>query len=220
MEFNDYVFGDAMELMKEIPDNSVDLVFTSMPDLSQTPYDKTPQGIADYQAFQAVAVTEITRMVKPNGFVAICQTDRRVNGGVLSNHMHYAKCLEQRGLKYKDHKIVVRNEVGKKDLYHFTFQHMMLFSQKGGFKRAGEFIKDIIVDKQMMVGNQSVWSQDFCKMVIEALTKEGEFVVDPFAGVGPVLYAAKSLNRQYWGAELEEKFYNRDFEWFQNQLPV
>ncbi len=31
---NEYVFGDAMQAMGEIPDNVADLVFTSMPDLS------------------------------------------------------------------------------------------------------------------------------------------------------------------------------------------
>ena len=217
---NEYVYGDAMKLMVDLPANCADLVFTSMPDLSQTPYGKSEQGIADYRAFQMAAIYEITKIVKPEGFVVICQTDRKVNAKILSNHMWYSKCLEDRGLHLKDYKIVVRNEVGKKDLYHFTFQHMICFTQKGKFQRRGEFIKDIIIDKQRMVGNQSVWAQDFCELVIENLTNENDVVVDPFAGVAPVLYAAKNLDRQYWGAEIAEEFYNKDFTWFQNQLPV
>jgi len=220
MKMNEYIFGDAMQAMGEIPDNVADLVFTSMPDLSQTPNDKSENGIKEYRKFQSSAIDEMARIVKPDGFVVICQTDRKVNGRVLSNHMWYSRCLEDNGLHLKDYKIVIRNEIGKKDLYHFTFQHMICYTAQGKFKRKGDFIRDIIIDKQKMIGNQSVWSQDFCELVIENLTDTGDLVVDPFAGVAPVLYAAKNLDRNYWGAEIAEEFYNKDFEWFQSTLPV
>ena len=40
---------------------------------------------------------------------------------------------------------------------------------------------------------------------IERLTKEGELVVDPFCGSGTTAYAAMSLRRQWWTADIEEK---------------
>jgi len=217
---NEYIRGDAFDYLPEMPDKSVDLVFTSCPDLSQTEFDKTSDGISSYREFQKKATKEFSRIVKRDGFVVICQTDRRANGSILSNHMWYAKCLEENGMVLKDYKIVVRNEVGKRDMYYFTFQHMLVYTYKGTITRKGDWLRDMYVDKQSKILNQSVWSHDFCDYVISNLTKIGDLVVDPFAGVGPVLYSAERLNRQFWGAELEEKFYNDKFKQFRTTLPV
>lgn len=219
MDFvNTYTHGDAFPVMAQIPDKTVDLVFTSLPDLSQTEYDKTQ--IDEYRDLQKRAMDEFARVVKDDGFVVICQTDRKVNAAVLSNHWWYIKCLQDAGMTLKDYKIVVRNKVDHRSMYYFGFQHYICFTRTGTFPRKGEFLRDIIVDKQDRVLNQWVWSQDFCRLVIENLTEPGDFVIDPFAGVAPVLFAADQLGRKWWGAELYDKFYNKDFESFGARLPI
>lgn len=215
---NQYLLGDAFTHLPSVGNETVDLVLTSCPDLSQTPFGKSETGA--YRLFQQKAMLEFARIIKPDGFVVICQTDRRVNGSILSNHMWYAECLEDQGMILKDYKIVVRNEVGKRDMYYFTFQHMLVYTREGTIHRGGDWLKDIYVDKQEKVLNQSVWSQDFCKYVIENLTDENDLVVDPFAGVGSVLYAAQATNRRWWGCELEEKFYDPTFTHSRSSLPV
>jgi DNA modification methylase len=212
--WNEYVLGDAFPYLALIPNQSVDLVFTSMPDLSQTPYS---QGDVDgYRGFQKTACEEFSRIVKDKGFVVICQTDRRMDGGILCNHVWYIQCLTSLGLRVKDEKIVVRNEVGRIDMYHLTYQYLTVFSRKGSWKRAGDILQDIIVDKQVKtVPNQPTWSFDFCKRIIEAFSPEGGTVIDPFAASAPVLYAASKLNRQWWGAEIEPERYNKDFHLFE-----
>lgn len=219
MDFlNTYTFGDAFPVMAQIPDKSVDLVFTSPPDLSQTEFDKTQ--IDGYRALQKQAMDEFARVVKDDGFVVVCQTDRKVNAFVLSNHAWYMKCLEANGLRLKDYKIVIRDKVDHRSMYYFGFQHYICYTRTGTFPRKGEFLRDIIVDPQERVLNQSVWSQDFCRLVIENLTVPGDLVIDPFAGVGPVLYAAEQLGRKWWGAELYERFYNKDFASYGATLPI
>jgi site-specific DNA-methyltransferase (adenine-specific) len=49
-------------------------------------------------------------------------------------------------------------------------------------------------------------SVDTLMPIIEAFTKAGEVVLDPFAGSGSSLVAAALLRRQYVGIELEEKY--------------
>ena len=97
---------------------------------------------------------------------------------------------------------------------------MIVYTYKGTIERKGDWLRDMYVDKQTKIGNQSVWSQDFCEYVISNLTSEGDLVVDPFAGVGPVLFTAMRTNRNYWGAELEDHFYNEGFEQFSTPLPL
>ena len=49
-------------------------------------------------------------------------------------------------------------------------------------------------------------SVDTLKPIIEAFTKPGDVVLDPFAGSGSSLVAAALLGRQYIGIELEQKY--------------
>jgi DNA methylase len=212
---NAYVCGDAFPYLAQMPDKSVDLIFTSLPDLSQTPYSRLEVSL--YKGLQKQACEEFARLVTDKGFIVTCQTDRRLNAEMLCNHVWYIQCLTELGLKVKDEKIVVRNEVGRKDLYYMTYQYMTIFSRHGGWKREGEFLRDIIVDKQKLIEGQSTWSFDFCKLVIESLTKPGQLVIDPFAAAGPVLYAAMKLDRRWWGAEITPERYNTGFTLFQSE---
>ncbi len=111
---DEYVKGDCFNYLPTIPNDYVDLIFTSCPDLSQTKYDKTDSGIKGYKDFQKKVMNEFSRIVKPSGFVVICQTDRRINGAILSNHLWYSKCMDECGMKLKDYKLlfVIRSVKG------------------------------------------------------------------------------------------------------------
>ena len=52
------------------------------------------------------------------------------------------------------------------------------------------------------VGHPAVTGTQFPKKIIEPLTRIGDLVVDPMAGIGSILVAAQRLERQVQGIEI------------------
>jgi DNA modification methylase len=212
---NEYILGDAFNELEKLPDASVDLLFTSLPDLSQTPFGET-KDVGKYQSLQRTALEEFARVTKDDGFVVTCQTDRKINGEILPNHITYHNIMMYLGFKLKDYKIVVRNSVELKNMYTFNFQHMNIFTKSGTIKRSGDWLRDILVYPAKKIGKQHIWDESFVKMTLTYLSKEGDFVVDPFAGHGIVPYVCKKMNRDYLGVEILPEIYNKNFELFES----
>ena len=212
---NKFIHGNCFDELPKIEDRSVDLLFTSPPDISQANCD---MNIEKYKRFQYDFMKEFERVVKDNGFLVICQQDRKINGTVLMNHAYYTSVMEQHGFILKDYKIIVRNyTVDKKDMYYFNYQHCLVFSRKAKIKRGGDFIRNILIYDTDRIGgiqgtfNIFVWNEKFIELIIGHLTKEKDLVVDPFAGSGVVCYVAEKMNRDYLGFELNEEIYNKSF---------
>jgi len=212
MKWNQFVLGDSDFVLAELEDRSVDLVFTSPPDISQTHYNT---DVLNYQIWQSNITKQFARITKDDGFVLIAQTDRKINGEILTNHITYYQSMIELGWKLKDYKIVVRNfPVDKRDMYTFNYQHCLIFTKKGTIKRSGDFLKNIMVyDTQKMKGFSGplqlhMWNENFIELMLEYLTKENDKVIDPFAGSGVVPYVARRMNRQYLGCEINREVYN------------
>ena len=212
MEWNQFLLCDASDLMQEVEDKSVDLIFSSLPDISQTHFNT---DTVSYKEFQANVMKQFARMVKDDGFVVVSQTDRKINGEILANHITYSNALSDCGMKMKDYKIVVRNEpVDKRDMYYFNYQQCVIFTRKGTIKRSGDFLKNILIYNTERIGNikgalnSFMWPELFCRMIIDKLTVEGEKVLDPFAASGIALQVAKEMNRKYLGCELSKEVYD------------
>ena len=212
MEWNQFLLCDASKLMQEVEDKSVDLVFSSLPDISQTDFSN---DITHYKMFQRSVMQQFARMVKDDGFVVVSQTDRKINGEILANHITYSNTLSECGMKMKDYKIVVRNKpVDKRDMYYFNYQQCVIFTRKGTIKRSGDFLKNILIYNTDRIGNikgalnSFMWPEPFCKLIIDKLTKEGDKVLDPFAASGIALQVAKEMNRQYLGCEINKEVFD------------
>jgi hypothetical protein len=217
-----YTLGDAFPIMEKIPDESVDLMFTSIPDISQM---NTETSENEYLKFITEVCDFAKSAVKPSGFIVFSQQDRRLDGTIFPKHVKFinemteGSTFEIDDWYLKDEKIVIKDGVDKgSPLFQFTYQYLSVFTKTGKIKRKGEYLRDVIVDVQVSFGGQKVWSIPFCTTIIEALTKKGDVVIDPFAGAGPVLFAAKQSKRHYWGAEIDGGRYNHGFQLFTKGL--
>ena len=206
LEWNQFIHGDSFEIMEEIETRSVDLIFTSVPDLN----DLNIRDISTYETFINRAMDQFGRIIKDTGFVAMCQTDRKINAQVYSKHAFIIRVMGWLGFVLKDYKIMVVNSMDSKDQYKFPYQHLCVFTRKGTIQRKGEWLRHILLYDMKKPSNRPfyIWNENFVRLVVENLSSENDKVLDPFSGSGIVPYVARSLNRQYLGCEINQEIYD------------
>lgn len=57
-------------------------------------------------------------------------------------------------------------------------------------------------------GHPTIKPLDITEKIIRNSSKEGDIILDPFAGSGTTCVAAKNLNRKYIGIELDKNYFN------------
>ena len=91
MELNNIYQGDSLELLKQLPDNSVDLVITSPPYADLKVYIDNPGILADnYVEWFLPICNEICRVIKPNGSFILNINDK-VEGGFRHPYVYDIK---------------------------------------------------------------------------------------------------------------------------------
>ncbi|MBC8147141.1 MAG: site-specific DNA-methyltransferase [Bacteroidetes bacterium] len=204
---NKFICADAFDYIKQFPEKSVDLMFTSVPDIAET--DNT--DIKLYIEFLNKSIIQIDRVIKDEGFLVFSQTDRKIGGEIYMKHVTLKEIAEDFGFKLKDYKIMVKDRVDKINLYRLNYSHVLIMSKTGKIptkKRKGKYLQDVWV---YPYPNPGLFDQDFCNLIIETLTKENDLVLDPFAGRGTVLKSALELKRNFFGTEINKEIYDKKY---------
>jgi DNA modification methylase len=213
-----FLNDDCFNVLPTIDAKSAKLIFTSVPDLNDLGMDDNMNG---YKKFLMDAFIEFDRIIQDDGFVALCQTDRKMGGQVFSKHSFIITVMCDMGFILKDYKIIVKNSTDSKDLYVFPYQHLCVFTRTGKItKRKGDWLKHILIYevKKSKLGPFYGWHPEFTKLVVGTLTEENDLVIDPFSGSGVVPMTAHQLNRQHIGVELDTVTYNNSV--YSSGLPI
>ncbi len=116
--------GDCIALMKEIPDESIDLVLTS------PPYE----NIREYKGFTfdfEATAREIQRILKKGGVCVWVVNDQVIDGSESGTSFKQALFFKDLGLKLHDTMIYDKGSVVFPDSnrYHGCFEYMFVFSK-------------------------------------------------------------------------------------------
>jgi len=206
--------GDCLEVMKDIPDKSIDLIVTDPPYLinyktnrrknkehdfcSVIKNDNNPKLISDY-------IKECYRIMKDNtAMYMFCNCDK-VD--------YFKQELENSGFKIKNMIIWVKNNWTAGDLQaQFGKQYEIIFLvNKGRCAFNGKRITDIwnfdkVVGKNQLHQNQK--PIDLLEQCILKHSNENDLIFDGFMGSGSTGVACKNLNRNFIGIELDETYFN------------
>lgn len=141
--------GDCLELMKEIPDESIDLTVTS------PPYDnlRTYNGHVDqwnFEKFQAIA-RELYRITKNGGVVVWIVADATIKGSETGTSFRQALYFKECGFNIHDTMIWQKiSPYQHKNRYIQAFEYMFVLS-KGARKNA-----NLICDRKNKHGGVQV----------------------------------------------------------------
>ena len=211
--------GDCLELMKNIPDGSVDLVLTDPPygmDFQSNwsklgPKHQKIKG--DNKPF-IWFLYDAYRVLKDDSAL-ICFTDWK-------NQETFKMAIDAAGFKIKSQVIWNRMHHGMGDLKgSFGPMHdVAWFAVKGKYKFKGKRPKDVLSHKRIP-GDKNTHPTmkpiSLNEELLKSLTTENDTVLDPFMGSGSTGVACKNLNRNFIGIELDEKYYQIAKERIENE---
>lgn len=214
---NKVMHGDCIEIMREIPDESVDLV------LSDPPYGiafrsnhrtksnlKSTGGIyndgSDNTEFLSEVVSELNRVLKNNRhFYWFTRWDR----------IHLQLPILEKYFKPKNAIIWKKNNWSMGDLqgaYAGQYE-VILFAQKGrrilnevdGRKRHPDiFNYDRVPSSRLRHSHEK--PEELIEFLMRKSSDEGEVVLDPFAGSGTTAAVAKRLGRDFITMEMDDGY--------------
>jgi hypothetical protein len=170
-------------------------IVTSIPEM-----DEMGMTLKDYLPFFRGAARRCLEAVKETGYCIFLQTDRKYKGWIDKSYLITDEA-EALGMRLLWHKIALRVEVGKADLYRPGYSHMLCYSKKG---KIGIPIADVVERGEVTYPN--AFGINAVRHVVGYLKKQGvKSVVDPFVGSGTVVAVANAMGMDAVGVDIDKK---------------
>lgn len=216
---NNITLGDSYKLIKQIPDSSVDLIYTDIP------YDISYTGGGCLQKNVKKAVKDMNRnketLLKGIDYTILdelCRIMKRINIYIWcsKSQMHELmkyfidkkKCNFNILCWCKDNPVPFGSSPFLSDIeYCLAFYETGIKFNQGCQNKHKYFISHINYKDKQKFKHPTIKPIEFVKKQILNSTVENEIVFDPFSGSGTTCVAAKELNRQFIGIEIDPEYY-------------
>ena len=207
--YNNVLNGDCTELIKQVADNSIDCILTD-----------PPYGI-DMKSVRGAGTNDFEDDSKENAINLMKKMLPEYNRVLKDNSHVYIFCSWHNLGEFKEiiskyfeinNVLVWHKNKHTNTNFDYKYAHkyeLIIFATKGKRPLNNKITYDVLeVANLSGKTHNSEKPVDLIKILIENSTHAGEVVLDPFFGSGSTLVAAKQLNRNYIGIELDKHFYN------------
>jgi site-specific DNA-methyltransferase (adenine-specific) len=212
--------GDARQLLREIPDGTVDLVVTDPPfaikfRAARTNYHRTGSRVVegyreiaaeDYLAFTKEWMEQAFRVLRPTGSLYVFSGWNRLRDVLQS--------LDETGFTTINH-LIWKYQFGVYTRKKYVTSHYhILFAAKDPkkyfFSKAEHYPEDVwVINREYWTGKRKTPTKlplALVKKILAFSSREGDLVLDPFLGSGTVAAAAKEMGRHYLGFEIVPEY--------------
>ncbi len=231
---NKIVCGDSEEILKKLPDNCIDLVFTSPPYNFGLDYENHKDGTKWEDYFDKLfnIFSECIRVVKYGGRIVV---------NVQPLYSDYIPIHHIISDFFMKNKMIWRNEIlWEKNNYNckytawgsfkspsspymkYTWEFLEVFS-KGDLKKSGDSSQaDITEDefkewvlakwniaperKMKEFGHPAMFPEKLAERILKLFSFKNDIILDPFNGVGTTTKVAKATGRRYLGIDISEEY--------------
>ncbi len=205
--------GDCLDLMKDIPDESVDLILTD------PPYRTTSRGSSGGTGGMLKEEINKKGMVFQHNTTQFSEWLPKLYSiikeqghlYVMVNNKNLSKMLvevEKAGFKIFKTLIWAKNSPIT-NMYYMDSHEYIIFCRKGKAKRINNCgTKSVLnVDNHRNKVHPTEKPVELMEILINNSTLEGQTVFDPFMGSGSTGVACMNLNRNFIGIEIDEKYF-------------
>jgi DNA modification methylase len=231
---NRIIVGDSEKVLKNIPNNCIDLVFTSPPYNFGLDYEcnRDDHYWKDYFTKLFSIFKECIRVVKYGGRI-IVNLQPLFSDYIPSHHIISNFFIEEK-LIWKGEILWEKNNYNCKytawgswkspsnPYLKYTWEFLEIFC-KGMLKKQGwsenidisadEFKKWVVArwsiapERNMKKYNHpAMFPEELVERVLKLFSYQGDVVLDPFNGVGTTTVVAKKLKRKYVGIDISEEY--------------
>ena len=176
---NKVIQGDCLEVMKDIPDKSVDLILTDPPyGITKAKWDIVPSK----EYFEEIFRIGKKVIIFGGHYMNLPTKD----GWIIWNKIPFLKTTNQAEFIYTSF-------LKKNIIIDFRFAGNCVGTNKPDYKREKVFFT-------------SEKPKEFLQLLLEKYTEPGDIILDPFAGSGTTGVACKNTNRNYILIEKEPEY--------------
>jgi DNA modification methylase len=231
---NKIVCGDSEQILKQLPDNCIDLVFTSPPYNFGLEYENHQDDQYWEKYFEKLfsIFKEVIRVLKWGGR-AIINVQPLYSDYIPSHHIISNFFINQKMI-WKGEIIWEKNNYNCKytawgswkspssPYLKYTWEFIEIFS-KGDLKHSGskdkiditaEEFKEWVVAKWSIAperdmkkyNHPAMFPEKLVERVLKLFSYQDDIILDPFNGAGTTTFVAKKLNRRFLGIDISEEY--------------
>ncbi|MDD4923391.1 MAG: site-specific DNA-methyltransferase [Dehalococcoidales bacterium] len=232
---NKIIYGDCLNIFRDIPDNSVDITFADPPFNLNKKYHSTKDNLKllEYLDWCEKWLNEMVRVTKPTGSIFVHNIPKWLTyyASFLNKNAYFKHWISWdapsapmgKTLQPSHYGILFYAKESKDNkFYEIRYRHKRcrkcnyLYKDYGGKKAGlhpfGPLVSDVWTDIHRVKHNK-YRDEHPCQLPIHLLeriilmsTDENDIVLDPFSGTGTTAIAAKRLGRNYVGIEFDNEY--------------